>query len=118
MEQTGSGNQASGSAEMRSGADQGVAGASGAARETEDRTAGSVRPTVDRLAGSAHQAVDKVTSFASSAAETWGQRRAQLNTVGAELVENARTYVRANPIAAVGIAAVAGFVLSRVLRSR
>jgi ElaB/YqjD/DUF883 family membrane-anchored ribosome-binding protein len=104
--------------EVRNGIDQGALRAGSAAHETVDKIADAARPAVDKLAGSAHQAVDKMTSLASSAAATFDQKRVQLNTASAELVDNARTYVRANPIAAISIAAAVGFILSRVLKSR
>jgi ElaB/YqjD/DUF883 family membrane-anchored ribosome-binding protein len=78
----------------------------------------SLDPAVDKLAASAHQAVDRMTSFASSAAERFGQRRTQLNAAGMEAVATARGYVRANPIAAVTLAAAVGFVLSKMMKSR
>jgi ElaB protein len=104
--------------EVRNGIDHSATRAGTAAHETVDKLAGAARPAVDKLAGSAHQAVDKMTSLASSAAETFEQKRIQLNTASAELVDNARTYVRANPIAAISIAAAVGFILSRVMKSR
>jgi ElaB/YqjD/DUF883 family membrane-anchored ribosome-binding protein len=118
MDPTESRNPSRGTNEMRNGIDQSAMQAAGAAHETVNKLAGTARPAVDKLAGSAHQAVDKMTSLAASAAETFEQRRVQLNTASAELVDNARTYVRANPIAAISIAAAVGFILSRVLKSR
>lgn len=118
MDQAESRTQSTGTSDMRNGIDHGAMQAGSAAHATVDRLADAARPAVDKLAGSAHQAVDKVTSLASSAADTYEQKRVQLNTASAELVENARIYVRANPIAAISIAAAAGFILSRVMKSR
>lgn len=118
MDQTESSGQKPATNEVRNGIDRSATRAGTSAHETVDRIAGAARPTVDKLADSAHQAVDKMTSLASSAAETFEQKRIQLNTASAELVDNARVYVRANPMAAIGIAAAVGFILSRVLKSR
>lgn len=118
MDQIESGSQNSGSNDMRNGVDYQAQRAGSTAHDTVDRLANAARPAVDRLADTAHSAVDRMTNFASTAASSLGQRREQLNTVSAELVDNARTYVKANPIAAISIAAAVGFVLSRMMRSR
>jgi len=118
MDQVESRTQGGETSDMRNGVDHGAMQANSAAHATVDKIAGAARPAVDKLADSAHQAVDKMTSLASTAADTFQQKRVQLNTAGAELADNARTYVRANPIAAVGIAAAVGFILSRVMKSR
>jgi ElaB/YqjD/DUF883 family membrane-anchored ribosome-binding protein len=75
-------------------------------------------PAVDKLGVSAHHAVDRMTSLASSAAERFGRGRTQLNAAGAEAVASARGYVRANPIAAITLAAAVGFILSKMMKSR
>lgn len=117
MEQTGSSNQGTGSNEIRNGVDR-SATRNASAHSAVDRLASAARPAVDRLAETAHQTVDRVTTMASSAAGTLQQKREQLTTVSDELIDDARTYVRANPMAAIGIAAAVGFVLSRILKSR
>jgi len=118
MDQTESSSQNAGSTEALNGTGYGTNSRAASAHDTVDRLANAARPAVDRLASSAHSAVDRMTTFASSAASTLGQRREQFSTQGAELAESARTYVRENPMAAVGIAAAVGFLLSRIMSSR
>ncbi len=117
MEQTESSTQGLGTNEIRNGIDR-TATRSTAVHGTVDRLANAARPAVDRLAETAHQTVDRVTTFASSAAQSFQQKRGEYGTRGNEMVGEARTYVRENPLASIGIAAAVGFVLSRILKSR
>ena len=90
--------------------------ASAGAHDAIDRVSDAARPMVDRLASGAHQAVDKLASAAGQAAETLGVKGEQLKNAQAQALEQARLYVREHPVASLGIAVAAGFVLSRVLR--
>ena len=71
--------------------------------------------TVDKIASGAHQAVDRVASAATSAAEQWGVKGDQMLEQGDRMMESTREYVRNNPMAALGIALAAGFILSKIL---
>src|SRR5690349_20304692 len=71
--------------------------------------------TVDKIASRAHQAVDRVASAATSAAEQWGVKGDQMLEQGDRMMESTREYVRNNPMAALGIALAAGFILSKIL---
>jgi len=83
-----------------------------------DKVSDAARPMVDRIASGAHQAVDKIASAAGQAAETLGVKGEQLKNAQAQAMEQARIYVRENPLAALGIAVAAGYLLSRLLRFR
>ena len=74
--------------------------------------------TIDKASKSAHEAVDKIASAGNQAAETLGEKGEQLKNAEQQLVENCRSYVRDNPITSLGIAAAAGFLLSRLLSGR
>ena len=74
--------------------------------------------TIDKASNSAHEAVDKIASATNKAAEALGEKGEQLKNAEQQLVDNCRTYVRENPIASLGIAAAAGFLLSRLLSGR
>ncbi len=74
--------------------------------------------TIEKASKSAHEAVDKVASATNQAAETLGEKGNQLKNDEQQLMENCRSYVRDNPITSLGIAAAAGFLLSRVLSGR
>ncbi len=92
--------------------------ASTGAHEAIDKVSEAARPMVDRLASGAHQAVDRIAAAAGQAAETLGVKGEQLKNAQVHALEQARSYVRENPVAALGIAIAAGFVLSRLLRAR
>jgi len=83
-----------------------------------DKVSDAARPMVDRITSGAHQAVDKIASAAGQAAETLGVKGEQLKNAQAQAMEQARIYVRENPLAALGIAVAAGYLLSRLLRFR
>ena len=74
--------------------------------------------TIDKASNSAHEAVDKIASATNQAAETLGEKGEQLKNAEQQLMENCRGYVRDNPITSLGIAAAAGFLLSRLLSGR
>jgi ElaB/YqjD/DUF883 family membrane-anchored ribosome-binding protein len=92
--------------------------ASTGAHDVINKVSDAARPAVDRIASGAHQAVDKVASAAGQAAETLGVKGEQLKNAQVQAMEQARSYVRDHPVTSLGIAVAAGFLLSRLLRSR
>ena len=92
--------------------------ASTGAHDAIDKASGSARPTVNRVAVGAHQAVDKIASAATQMADTLGVKGEQLKDIQVRVLEQCRTYVRANPATSLGIAVAAGYLLSRLLSSR
>lgn len=78
----------------------------------------AVHPALDRVALGAHRAVDKLAGAAVLAAESLGTRGEQLMSVQERTMEQCRGYVRAHPLAALGIAATAGYLVSRLLALR
>ena len=83
-----------------------------------DQAASSVKPAVERMARSAHEVVDKVATVASDAADTLGVKADQIKDVQGRWTEQCQGYVRENPLASLGIALAAGYILSRLLSSR
>jgi len=83
-----------------------------------DRAAAGAKPAVDRIAGSAHQAVEKIAIVASDVVDALGMKAEEVQDIQARLVDQCRGYVRENPLAAVGIALAAGFVLGKLLTPR
>ena len=80
---------------------------------------------IERVGQSAHQAVDRATDAASSVAERLGEHAETLTEKRDELmelpetwVEGARDYVREHPIASLGIAVAAGYLISMIMRSK
>ncbi|MCX7099713.1 MAG: DUF883 domain-containing protein [Methylococcales bacterium] len=66
----------------------------------------------------AHEAGDKLADAGNHAAEALEETGEQLLNAEQQLVANCRGYVRDNPLAAIGIAAAAGFMVSRLLNNR
>ncbi|MCC7120252.1 MAG: hypothetical protein IT493_01740 [Gammaproteobacteria bacterium] len=87
-----------------------------AAHERIDTVAEAVHPVVDRLTDAAHDTVERMTGAASGAAERMSVKSDELRLMQGRLAEDCRTYVRAHPLKALGYAAAAGFVLTRLLR--
>jgi ElaB/YqjD/DUF883 family membrane-anchored ribosome-binding protein len=97
---------------------RGIDQAGTAAHSTIDQVSAAARPAVDRMATGAHQAVNKFADVATQAAESLGVKGDQLKEAQARLMETCSAYVRANPVASLGIAVAAGFLLSRLISSR
>jgi ElaB/YqjD/DUF883 family membrane-anchored ribosome-binding protein len=93
--------------------DQASIGAHSAIENVSDAT----HPAVDRVASGAHQAVDRIAGAASTAAQSLGQGE-QLKSAQMRAMDQCRSYVRSNPLASLGIAVAAGYLLSRLLSSR
>ena len=74
--------------------------------------------TTDKVSKSAHEAFDKIADAGNQAAEALGEKGEQLKHAEQQLMKNCRSYVRDNPITSLGIAAAAGFLLSRLLSGR
>ena len=70
---------------------------------------------IEKATHSAHDAVDKIASATNQAIDTFGGKGEQLKNCEQQLLEDCRSYVHDNPIASLGIAAAAGFLLSRLL---
>ncbi|HEV2008042.1 MAG TPA: hypothetical protein VGQ88_04890 [Burkholderiales bacterium] len=80
-----------------------------------DEAARKAKPAIDRVAAMAHQAVDKAAGAAAPTADWLAEQGESLNATQKKLVSDACSYVSANPLKAVGIAVVAGFLLSRII---
>ena len=83
-----------------------------------ESTTRNTERNIDRLSQGAHQAVDRAASVASSMSERVGQKGEELMELKDNWVEGAAEYVREHPIAALGIAAAAGYLFSMITRWR
>ncbi|HYG56385.1 MAG TPA: hypothetical protein VD965_13905 [Burkholderiales bacterium] len=79
---------------------------------------GNQKQNIDRVSESAHQYVDQAANIASQAAERFGDKADEWMQMKDDWVDGAREYVREHPIAALGIAAAAGYILSMLMRSK
>jgi ElaB/YqjD/DUF883 family membrane-anchored ribosome-binding protein len=73
------------------------------------------RPAIDRVAAMAHQAVDTAAGAAVPTADWLAEHGESLKATQKKLVADTCSYVSANPLKSIGIAVVAGFLLSRII---
>jgi ElaB/YqjD/DUF883 family membrane-anchored ribosome-binding protein len=86
--------------------------------DTAHKVVDAANSTVDRMASGAHAAVDKTAEVVTQAAETLGVKGEQLKDLQVQWLEKSSAYIRDNPLKALGIAVVGGFLLSRLVSSR
>jgi ElaB/YqjD/DUF883 family membrane-anchored ribosome-binding protein len=98
--------------------ERGVDKATAAAHESVDSVSEAAHPAIDHMTTNAHSAVNRAGVVAGHAAETVGGKGDQLNATGQKLFDQAGGYVRENPIASLGMAVAAGYLLSRILSAR
>lgn len=85
--------------------------------ETTDNT-NRVDETIGRVQSGAHEAVDKAANAANQAADALGKKGEQLKNAEQQFVEDCRGYIHEHPVASLGMAVGAGFLLSRLLSGR
>lgn len=85
--------------------------------DSKRRLQAGAHDTVDRAARGVHDTVDRLADVADRTTETLGERTEQLNETKERVVAQARSYVQMHPVASLGIAVAAGFLLSALLRS-
>jgi ElaB/YqjD/DUF883 family membrane-anchored ribosome-binding protein len=81
-----------------------------------ERVARSAHSAVDRVAGTASSAVERVRTGVQGAVGTVSERMHDLSANREVWVDDARERVREHPLAAVGVALAAGYLLARLLR--
>lgn len=81
-----------------------------------DETAHKARPAIDQVAAMAHHAVDKAAGAAAPTADWLAEQGESVTTMQKHLIADTRSYVSANPLKAIGFAAVTGFLLSCLIR--
>lgn len=99
-------------------ATQGVDKATADAHQTIDHAREAARPVMDKAARGAHAAVDSVGTMATSTAEAFDMKSDQLVAAKEELLRATRNYLQVHPVASLGMAVAAGFLLSRIVSSR
>jgi ElaB/YqjD/DUF883 family membrane-anchored ribosome-binding protein len=80
-----------------------------------DDAARKAKPAIDHVTAMAHQAVDKAAVAAAPTAEWLSDKGESINATQKKLMSDTCSYVSANPLKSVGIALVAGFLLSRIV---
>lgn len=74
--------------------------------------------SVDKASAGAHAAVDRVGAVASHSAEALDARGEQVIAAKDQVLTTTRRYFQQYPVAAIGVAAATGYLLSRVLSKR
>ena len=87
------------------------------AADAADSAIRKAKPAIDKVARMAHRAVDKAAASALPAADWIGEKTDRLDATQRRLVNDTSAYISANPLTAIGIALLAGVVLSRMTRS-
>jgi ElaB/YqjD/DUF883 family membrane-anchored ribosome-binding protein len=80
-----------------------------------DEAARKAKPAIDQVSAMAHQAVDKAAGAVAPTADWLAEQGESVNATQKKLVADTCSYVSANPLKALGIAVVAGFLLSRII---
>ena len=96
------------------------AGAHAAVDSMADVAEGAIRktkPTIDKAAAMAHRAVDKAAASAVPAADWIDEKGQKLDATQKRLVSDTCAYISANPLTSIGLALLAGVLLSRMTRS-
>jgi ElaB/YqjD/DUF883 family membrane-anchored ribosome-binding protein len=75
---------------------------------------GTQKQQIEKLSESAHSAVDRATQAAAQAAERFADKGEELLAMKDDYLEQARDYVKENPIVAVGIALAAGYLFGKI----
>lgn len=86
--------------------------------ETIDQVAGKLHGVADKAAEGLSKTEDRIRKEAADAAEKVREGKNYARTQGEELLGTVITYVRDNPLAALGIAFVAGSFVSALNRRR
>lgn len=80
-----------------------------------DEAARKAKPAIDKVTAMAHQAVDKAAGAAVPAADWLAEKGENLDATQKKLIADTCAYVSANPLKAIGIAVVAGMLISRII---
>ena len=81
-----------------------------------ERVARTAHSAVDRVAGTANTAVERMRSGMHGAMGTVSGRMQDLSSRREMWTDDARERVREHPLAALGVALAAGYLLARLLR--
>ena len=71
---------------------------------------------MDSKSTATHRQIDQVSDGAHRVVDQFGEKADELMEMKEDWVEAARGYVRDHPVAALGVALAAGYVLSAILR--
>jgi ElaB/YqjD/DUF883 family membrane-anchored ribosome-binding protein len=81
----------------------------------EAKTAGTQKH-IERVSDGAHRVVDQAAGSVGAIADRFSEKADELLEMKEDWVEATADYVREHPVAALGIALAAGYVLSALMR--
>jgi len=87
----------------------------GMSRSNGEGVREQAQSSISRMSDTAHQAVNRASEVAHQTADRLSARGEEWMSSGNEWMESTRVYVREHPVAAVGMAIAAGYLLSRIL---
>jgi ElaB/YqjD/DUF883 family membrane-anchored ribosome-binding protein len=85
--------------------------------DAADVAARKAKPAINQVAAVAHQVVDKAAASVAPAVDWIDEQRESLNATQKKLVTDTSAYIAANPLMSVSMAVLAGFLISRMIRS-
>lgn len=88
----------------------------GSTRTAADKLTEDVSTAASHLSDKAHETYNRVSGAASDAVNRISERSREL--LDSPTAQNARTYVREHPLAAIGIAVAVGLLISRLTSRR
>ena len=71
---------------------------------------------IERVSDGAHRAVDQTADRIGAIADRFGEKADELLEMKEDWLEAARMYVKEHPVASLGIAVAAGYLISALLR--
>jgi len=74
--------------------------------------------TIEKASDYAQETAENIANASAQAAKALGEKGEQLRNAEQKLMKHGRSYVSDHPMASLGIAVTAGFVLSRMLSER
>lgn len=104
--------------DMTNAVERTVEHASSSAHKAIDKASAVTRPAVDELASGAHHTVDSLAGSAAHVAQALEGKGEELQALQGRLSESCRAQLRDHPIATLGIAVAAGYMLNWWLKQR
>jgi ElaB/YqjD/DUF883 family membrane-anchored ribosome-binding protein len=83
-----------------------------------DRAASTAHETVDKVAGAASSAKDRLASAAAATKERLSEKSTEWYEQSQRAIDCTRDCVRTHPLASIGVAMLAGALISRIASSR
>ena len=84
--------------------------------QTGKQYAGEAQSAVNTTTDRVHDTVDRAAGAANATLQQLGDKSEEWVAMGNQAMESTRTYVRENPLVALGVALAVGILLARITR--